>query len=148
MRVVPLTLFGLVVCSGALAGQDSGKPRAPKSGDTIVVTGCLRGSMLESTSLTLAGEDDPRPASHTFQLKGKKELLKELREKHDGYVVAVTGVLKSRLADGTERGTQVGNTRIVIGAESSIRAGQQPGTTPMPVLEAKSYDASQTTCPR
>ena len=149
MRVVAVTLFALFLCDGALAGQDSGKPRTPKSGDTIVVRGCLRGSMLESSSLTLADEDDPLPSSHTFQLKGKKDLLKQMREKHDGYVVDVTGVLKSRLMDGSERGTQVGNARIVIGAESSIRGGQPPGATQaVPVLEAKSYEASQTTCRR
>jgi len=65
--------------------------------------------------------------------------------------VEVTGVLKSQL-DPTPLGTTVGNTRIVVGAESSMRGGT-PGGPPggsqaLPVLEAKSFEGSSTTCKR
>lgn len=151
MHVFSLIVPPLMVLQVGLASQDSkpDQPRTPKSGDTIVVTGCLRGSMLESTGMTLAKDDNPLPSGHTFQLKGKKDLLKELRAKHDGFVVEITGVLKSRLMDTTQRGTQVGNARIIVGAESTMGGGATPGTTQaVPVLEAKSFEASTTSCQR
>ena len=153
MRSVPLIIATVLLCGGGgLASKQDpreGRPRTPKNGDTIVVKGCLRGSMLESTDISLADGSDPVPAGHTFQLKGKKDLLKPLREKHDGYLVEITGVLKSRLMDRSERGTQVGNTRIVVGAESTMRGGAMPGTSQaLPVLEAKSFEGFSTSCRR
>jgi len=150
MRALLLISF-VTTCSLALAASPQ-KTKTPKSGDTVVVKGCLTGGMLAATEMGLTGEDDDRePAGHTFQLKGKKDLLKDLKEKFDGHVVEVTGVLKSQL-DPTPLGTTVGNTRIVVGAESSMRGGT-PGGPPggsqaLPVLEAKSFEGSSTTCKR
>ena len=135
----------------AVAQDQRGK--TPKSGDSIVVTGCLRGGMVESTEMGFASEeaDNRLPAAHTFQLKGKKDLLKDLREKFDGHVVTITGVLKSRLTESSGLGTQVGNTRIVVGGETSTRSvggGMSGGAEALPVLEAKSFEGSPTTCRR
>jgi hypothetical protein len=129
------------------------KGKTPKSGDSIVVTGCLRSAMLEATEMGFASEEEHQrlPAAHTFQLKGKKDLLKDLREKFDGHVVTVTGVLKSRLTESSGLGTQVGNTRIVVGGETSTRSvggGMSGGAEALPVLEAKSFEGSPTTCRR
>ena len=139
----------------AAGSQDPAKTRTPKSGDTIVVKGCLRGGTLSATEMGLVtkeDEDDRQPAGHAFQLKGNKDLLKGLREKFDGHVVEVTGILKSQLIDTSARGTQVGNTRIVVGAESSMRGGKaggvHGGSEALPVLEAKSFEGSSTTCQR
>jgi hypothetical protein len=153
MRALPLILLvSLPLAGGFRAAQDGqeDKPRTPKNGDTIVAKGCLRGSMLESSEIGFADRDDRTFAAHTFQLKGKKDLLKQLREAHDGYVVEVSGVLKSNLLDTSSRGTQVGNTRIVVGAESTMRnSGATPGSTQaLPVLEAKSFEGSSTSCRR
>jgi hypothetical protein len=149
MRALVSIAIAIMLSSAGLASQDSRKAKTAKSGDTIVVTGCLRGSMLESSAVSLPDEDSPQPAAHTFQLKGKKDLLKDLRAKHDGQVVEVTGVLKSRLTETGERGAQLGNTRIVVGADSSMRGGAMQGTgQAFPVLEAKSFEASGTSCRR
>jgi hypothetical protein len=149
MRALIAVVITIALSIAGLASQDPPKPRIPKSGDTIVVTGCLRGSMLEATAMSLPDEEESLPAAHTFQLKGKKELLKDLRAKHDGHLVEVTGVLKSRLTETGERGAQLGNTRIVVGADSSIRGGGMPGTgQAFPVLEAKSFEGSGTSCRR
>ena len=152
MHAALLLLPIVTMCSLAIAAapQDS-KGKTPKSGDTIVVEGCLVNGMLSATEMGLASEDEDKRqfSAHTFQLKGKKDLLKDLRERFDGHVVVVTGVLKSQL-DPTPLGTTVGNTRIVVGAESSMRGGGSVpgGTEPLPVLEAKSFEGSPTTCKR
>jgi hypothetical protein len=135
--------------SPVLLAQDSddARTRPLRNGEQILVKGCLRGSMLDSMESGRT-EESLLPSAHTFQLKGKKDLLKELRERHDGVVVTVTGTLKSNL-DAMERGRQVGRTRIVVGADSSTRGGL-PGMTdsPMPVLEVKSFEASELSCRR
>ena len=147
-----LLLLPLVITL-AVPQDQKAKDKTPKSGDTIVVKGCLRGGMLEATEMgrSVEDEDDRLPAAHTFQLKGKKDLLKDLREKFDGHVVTVTGVLKSRLTESSGLGTQVGNTRIVVGGETSTRSvggGMSGGAEALPVLEAKSFEGSPTTCRR
>lgn len=147
-----LLLLPLVITLAVPHAQKA-KDKTPKSGDTIAVRGCLRGGMLEATEMGFAAEeeDERLPAAHTFQLKGKKDLLKDLREKFDGHVVTVTGVLKSRLTESSGLGTQVGNTRIVVGGETSTRSvggGMSGGAEALPVLEAKSFEGSPTTCRR
>lgn len=152
MRALPLLLLAPLLFGGLQAAQE--KPRrdtsaTPRRGDTIVAKGCLRGSMLETIEVGLSEGDGMAPAAHTFQLKGRKDLLKRLREEHDGYQVEITGVLKSSLTDTSDRGTRVGNARIVVGAESSMRGGAEQGPTQaLPVLEAKSFEGSSTSCRR
>lgn len=135
--------------SGVVAVQDSDEARMSplRNGEQILVKGCLRGSMLESME-SGRSEESLMPSAHTFQLKGRKELLKDLRDRHDGFVVTVTGTLKSNL-DSMERGRQVGRARIVVGADSATRGGL-PGMAdaPMPVLEVKTFAASELSCRR
>ena len=91
MRPTPVLLAVFMLSSAAaLAHQDtnSEKPRSAKRGDNVVVKGCLRGGILESSEMEVADKGDPLPAAHTFHLKGKKDLLKKLRELHDGYLVS------------------------------------------------------------
>lgn len=144
--LMPLFMLGSVAL---IAYQDTNqKHRPPKSGDTIVVKGCLRGAMLEATEVGVPDKGDPLPSGHTFQLKGKKDLLKKLRDGHDGHLVEITGVLKSELMDGSERGARIGRTRIVVGVESSMRGGAPVPAEPLPVLEAKSFEGFPTSCRR
>ena len=137
----------LAVTFGASAGtQDTQKP--PANGDEVIVKGCLRGAMLESTDV---GRKDEEPLSmaYTFQLKGKKDLLKELREKHDNQRVDLTGILKSNLGN-DKPGKDFGRTRVVIGAGSHTPGAVHPMTLdqPMPVLEVKAFAATGIACGR
>jgi hypothetical protein len=156
MRSVSLALFALLVLgAGPVAAQEQEEKkesaRPPKSGDTIAVEGCLNGSMLEGAGAIPAadGRQALLPPGLNFQLKGKKNVLKDLTAKHDGQVVAITGVLKSNI-DGAGPGTKIGNTRIVIGVQStSPGRGMMPGTQEMlPVLEVKSFESEAIGCRR
>jgi hypothetical protein len=153
MRMLPLVLSAVVALStGPAAAQEKeGKAKPPKSGDTIVVEGCLNGTMLEGAGATPAdGSNALLPSGLNFQLKGKKNLLKDLVAKHDGQIVEITGVLKSNLDAGAGRGTTIGKTRIVIGVQStSPDRAMMPGTQEMlPVLEVKSFESAATNCRR
>jgi hypothetical protein len=123
--------------------------RGPKKGDTITVKGCLSGSMLLSTETTATGGAELPIAAYTYQLKGKKDLLKELRAKHDATLVELTGELKSTLPEESFLGTRIGRTTIVVGADPRSREQGMQGTAqPLPVLEVRSYEGSSVACQR
>ena len=69
--------------SGVVAVQDSDEARMSplRNGEQILVKGCLRGSMLESME-SGRSEENLMPSAHTFQLKGRKELLKDLEKEN------------------------------------------------------------------
>jgi hypothetical protein len=142
----------LVVLAGAAAveaRQDVKQP-PPKNGDPIVVKGCLNGPTLESAEAGAVDGDSLLPADLTFQLRGKKDILKDLVAKHDGQMVEITGVLKSNIQGSGPRGRKVGNTRIVIGVQSTTRdraAAPSPQEL-LPVLDVKSFESKGLNCRR
>jgi hypothetical protein len=145
---VPSTVVALLSLTIPLASQT---PKPPKKGDAVVIKGCLRGSAVESAQLMrLDAEGVPQeedvPAL-TYRLQGKKELLKELKEKHDRMVVEVRGILRSELS-GSGIGKDVGRTRISIGVDP--RTGRSPhgADQAVPVLEATSFEGSNVSCGR
>jgi len=116
--------------------------KPPGKGDTIIVTGCVRGSALESHETRAADSTGLIESAITFRMTGKKDLLKQLRTDHSSHLEEVTGVLKSVLpGENTMRGKQIGRTRIVIGAAPAGRSG--PGemhttNVAVPVIEVQS----------
>ena len=142
----------LLTSTIAVSARPSQKNQVPKKGDTIIVKGCLRGSSLEGAETRAVGETgeavegsgDELP-SLTYRLQGEKSLLKELKDKHDRQVVEVKGILRSELSRGAP-GTTVGRTRITVGVDP--RMGSVPNGTDkaLPVLEAKSFEASTVSC--
>jgi hypothetical protein len=150
MRIHPwLTVVLLVAAAGVLEAQDR-KP--PKKGDTLVIRGCLRGSAVESAeTMTLGAEGETRSEesipSLTYRLQGKKDLLKEMKDKHDRKVVLVTGVLRSELS-GSGIGRTVGRTRITIGVDARSGSGPHGNDQAVPVLEAQSFEGTSISCAR
>jgi hypothetical protein len=145
-------LLFLLLSHPALAGFQSEKARMPKKGDTIVVYGCLRGSAIESAqAMTVdeAGEavEESRGLIPvlTYRLEGSKDILKDLKAKHDRRMVDVKGVLRSELSQ-SPIGTQVGKTRIVVGLDPSGRGMAGGASQAVPVLEIKSFKGSDVSC--
>jgi hypothetical protein len=135
------------LCAVALSAQTAPQ-KPPKKGDTIIVRGCLRGSSVESADLLTEDaegdtkQNDQVPAM-TYRLQGDKSVVKELKDKHDRMVVQVKGILRSELSQ-SGIGTTVGRTRITIGADprNPTRGAEQP----LPVLDAKSFEATTVSC--
>jgi hypothetical protein len=85
----------------------------------------------------------------TFRLTGKKDLLKQLREKHDRQVVSVRGVLKSDLPREEGQSRNVGRMRITIGgATPNPNSPYAETRRVLPVLEVRSFDGGETSCAR
>ena len=137
----------LLLCAISLAAQTAPQ-KPPKKGDTIIVRGCLRGSSVEQADLMVEDAEgeitrNEQVPDLTYRLDGDKNVVKELKDKHDRMVVQVKGILRSELSR-SGIGTDVGRTRITIGADprNPTRGAEQP----MPVLEAKSFEATTVSC--
>lgn len=147
MRIV-CSLIALLLCAGSLSAQQTVPQKPPKKGDTVLVRGCLRGNAVEQADLLIEDaegevkQNDQVPAL-TYRLQGDKSVLKDLKDKHDRMVVQVKGILRSELS-GSGLGTTVGRTRITIGADprNPTRGAEQQ----LPVLDAKSFEATTVSC--
>jgi hypothetical protein len=154
MRIARASCFILLLLMSAItiAARSNQKTQLPKKGDTIVVKGCLRGSSVEGAQTMTVGETGEaveesgnEVPSLTYRLQGDKSLLRELKEKHDRQVVEVKGILRSELSRGA-LGANVGRTRISVGVDPRM-GSVPPGTDQaLPVLEAKSFEASTVSC--
>ncbi len=150
-RLVPLVTLSALLCAVPLSAQ-SDKAKPPKKGDVLVIRGCLRGSAVEAAEAMRVDAEGERRLDETvpvltYRLEGKKDLLKDLKSKHDKKVVEVTGVLRSELS-GSGLGGVVGNTRISIGVDPRTGRAPQGADQAVPVLEATSFEGSPTSCAR
>ena len=140
----------LLAAAVALAPALQEKPavKTPQKGDSVVVKGCLRGNSLESTETGILNSDATMMTAVVYRLTGDKATVKRLRAEHDGKVVEVTGILKSKLPSVDERGMTVGNTRVRIGV-GSAHVGSPAHSDlnrSIPVLEVKSFEGLAVQC--
>jgi hypothetical protein len=152
MSKILLACCVVVVGAAIASASQTEKAKVPKKGDTVVVKGCLRGNAVESAEIMSVGaEGEKRPEDEvptlTYRLQGSKDLLKELRDKHDRKIVEVKGVLRSELG-GSGIGRDVGRTRITIGVDPRTGRSPQGSDRAVPVLEATSFEASTVSCGR
>ena len=143
------TLLVALAMSFAPAFQESPAVKTPQKGDSVVVKGCLRGNSLESTETGVAGADAAMMTALVYRLTGDKTTLKRLRAEHDGRVVEVTGILKSKLPSAAdERGLTIGRTRVRVGVGSPHAGAPAQGDVnrSIPVLEVKGYEGVPVQC--
>lgn len=143
-------VVALAVCVPVAAQTGRGRP--PKKGDTLLIKGCLSGSAVEAAqAMTVDAEGTAQVEEDvpvlTYRLQGNKDLLKELKAKHDRKVVEVKGILRSEIS-GNGIGKDVGRTRITIGVDP--RTGRSPHgeDRAVPVLEAISFEGTTISCDR
>lgn len=150
MRTV-ITAALCVALAATLAAQDKKDSSGlPKKGDDVLLNGCFRGGALEATDVS-AGEDSSVPllSGQTFRLTGKKDVLKEMKEKHDSKLVEVRGKLKSDLQPPGGYGAKVGGMRITIGGPTSgAGARDTANQRSLPVVEVSSFEGLGTPCGR
>jgi hypothetical protein len=141
-------VFVAVAMAGTLA-QEKPADRLPQKGDTVVVKGCLKGRSLESTETGLLSSDARSMTALVYRLTGDKNVLKQLRDAHEGSVVEVTGILKSTLPPAGDMSTRTfGKTRVKIGIGSApVGSGvDAEASRSLPVLEVKSYEGVAVKC--
>jgi hypothetical protein len=150
MRILISFALGLAL-AGAAAAQDKKDPSAlPKKGDAVVLNGCFRGGALEATDVS-AGEDSSTPllSGLTFRVTGKKDLLNEMKGKHENRLLEVRGKLKSDLQPPAGYGTKVGGMQITIGGPTAgAGARDSAAQQPLPVVEVSAFSGTGTSCAR
>ena len=133
-------------------GQDTSKkdPTAlPKKGDRVALKGCLRGGALQATDVAAEDSETTVASGLTFRVTGNKSLVKDLKQKAEGRLVDIRGVLKSELLAQDGYGTKLGRMRVTIGTPST-----NPGSPAaeahrsLPVVEVKSFQNTDTGCAR
>jgi hypothetical protein len=125
--------------------EEGGVPPS-KKGDTLVIRGCVSGSLLKD----LRGQKtDPVSGGETsavYRLSGGKKLLQIIQKEHQNQVLDVTGVLASKPnASSTTRSKQMGKARVYVGAGSQESAmPTQPAS--YPTLRVTSFEVVRPGC--
>jgi hypothetical protein len=139
--IATLVLAGLLT-SGAAAQQE--KP-VPKDSVRISIPGCTKGVVF---TVMPSPEHESRSSvapGRRFRLAGKKELLKEIRER-EGSMIEVTGLILRSQVDQT--GVSVGgNIRIAPGPTPGSAVGANPNYTQQ-ILDVEGWRALAGDCPR
>jgi len=142
-----------LVLSTTLAARNQGNGKdataLPKKGDAVALRGCLRGAALEASDVE--GEDSSTPllSGVTFRLTGKKDLLKDMKQKHDGRIVQVRGTLKSDLQQHAGYGANLGGMRITIGGPTGgAGARDMEPKRSLPVVDVSTFAGTETSCGR
>jgi hypothetical protein len=109
----------------------------------------LKGSSLESTETGILDSEARMMTALVYRLTGDKNLLKQMRQEHDGSIVEASGILKSTLPPSDEsRSKTFGKTRVRIGIGSPTvgSPAQSEANRSIPVLEVKSYEGTPVKC--
>ncbi len=96
-------LFGLIAAislgaavSAAQKPEDAGT--TPARGDTIVVRGCVSGSLLKDLRQQKTEVLSGAETAVVYRLAGDKKLLQQIQKEHQNQVLDVTGILPPREA--------------------------------------------------
>jgi hypothetical protein len=148
IRMLVLLSFA-AVSAGAAQLPETEKTTPPVKGDTVVVRGCLAGTLLYADETRRSHDSGWQMSQVTFRLTGPRAVMRSLRDKHEGEMVDISGVLKSELPDthSVTRGREIGKSRIVIGMGQPPR-GNTPGEMVpyYPVVDVTSFEPAGGRC--
>ena len=140
MRTGALGVLVALAIEFALPAQKPEKPDTRNSNpDTIVVRGCVSGSLLkdlrERKTEALSGAEMPM----VYRLTGDKKLLQQMQKTHGSDVLDVTGILRSSPnSSGIVRSKEYGKARVFVGAGSQTTS--DPAKPSMPLLRVTSFE--------
>lgn len=137
-----LLLFALTL-PGPAQEKSGGETRPPKSGEKVVVKGCLANSTIDSNDVTGADKESRYFEFVTFRLTGDKKVLGEMRKDHVGHADVLHAELRSDLPRAGQAGKIVGNSRVTFGVGRGMAPEPAP---PLPVLKVSSFDHTGITC--
>lgn len=140
--LIALLLFALTL-TGLAQEKSGGEIKPPKSGDKVVVKGCLANATVDSNDVTGVDRESRYFEFVTFRVTGDKKVLREMREDHVGHIDVLHGELRSDLPRAGQTGTIVGNSRVTFGVGRGMAPEPAP---PLPVLKISSFDHTGITC--
>jgi hypothetical protein len=129
---------------GVVASAQQEKP-VPKDSVRISIPGCAKGVMF---TVTESPEHESRSSvapGRRFRLAGKKELLKEIRDR-EGSMIEVTGLILKGQID--QSGVPIGgNVRISPGPAPGSAVGANPNYA-QNILDVEGWRQLAADCPR
>jgi hypothetical protein len=147
------TLLILIVLGLTPQSQEpprEGRPRVPKDSIELVVTGCLRGRLLEVSDVRETDtQTGPIVRARTFRLAGKGEVMKAIK-RENRHLVDVIGIVKRSSL--VEPGIKIGKGVVIGGGQPT--AGSGGGMRPpnpseyVPVLDVESVRLRAMSCGR
>src|SRR5262245_40920691 len=144
----PAAIVAVVLGIGTLAGQKPEEGAVPPSGkgETLVVRGCVSGSLLKDLRSQKTDAVTGSETSVVDRLTGDKKLLQTIQKEHQDQVLDVSGVLASNPnVSSTVRSKEMGKARVFVGA------GSQETSTPAkppsyPTLRVTSFEVVRPGC--
>jgi hypothetical protein len=136
-----------VVLAGALAAHLSGQQEKPVPKDSVRISipGCAKGVMFTVTDSPEHESRSQVAPGRRFRLAGKKELLKEIRER-EGSMIEVTGLILKGQID--QSGVAIGgNVRITPGPTPGSSVGANPNYT-QSILDVEGWRQLAGDCPK
>jgi hypothetical protein len=112
------TLHTLAVVVGLAAMAAAQEKPVPKDSLRISIPGCPKGVMFTVTESPEHESRSSVPPGRRFRLSGKKDLLKEIKEREGG-LIEVTGLIRKG---------QVDQTGVALGGGVSISPGPTGGS--------------------
>jgi hypothetical protein len=137
-----LLLFALTL-PGLTQEKSGGDIKPPKSGDKVVVKGCLANATIDSNDVTGADKESRYFEFVTFRLTGDKKVLEALRKDHVGHADVLHAELRSDLPRPGQTGKMVGNSRVTFGVGRGMAPEPAP---PLPVLKVSAFDHTGIHC--
>jgi hypothetical protein len=153
MLIWSTILFAATV---TVQSQEAEGKKIPDDSVQITATGCLKKRVFTAT-----GRDEreaeidvkrgPDVTGRSFRLAGPRDVMNEVK-KQDGRFVEIVGIVRKAALDDQQPGMKVGNTRITIGAPSTVGqpggihadVGARPG---IPVMDATAVRFLGESCP-
>ena len=152
-----LILSTLLIVAGTTVQSQPAEPKKiPEDSVEIIATGCLKGKVFTATGRDERDEEidvkrGPDVTGRSFRLAGPREVMNEVK-KHNGRFVEMAGIIRKAALTDYQPGMKVGNSRIVIGAPSTVgqpggvhaQVGAGPG---VPVMDATGVRLLGESCP-
>lgn len=142
----PILLIALSVSVCAAQKPEDGAMPPSKKGETLVIRGCVSGSLLKDLRAQKTEPVSGGETSVVYRLTGERKLLQIIQKEHQDQVLDVTGVLASNTSvSSTTRSKQMGKARVYVGA------GHQEPSDPAkpatyPTLRVTAFEVIRPTC--
>lgn len=150
MSTTPLMFvtITLTLCMSVMQKPEEGGIPPSGKGDTVVIRGCLSGSLLKDLA---AHKTEPLTGAETavvYRLSGEKKLLQAIQKEHQDEVLDVSGVLTSNPnSTSTVRSKSMGKARVFVG--TGRQETSEPSKPPSyPTLRVTSFEVVRPGCPQ
>jgi hypothetical protein len=137
--------IGFAVSLSAAQKPEDGPVAGSKKRDTIVVQGCVSGSLLKDLRHQKTEAVTGAETTVVYRLIGEKKLLRIIQQEHQDQVLEVMGVVESNPDKTSTHTKEMGRVRVFVGAgeQETSRPGK---SSSYPTLRITSFEVLRPNC--